>query len=138
MNDKRLTSTVCLLQLVARVKVLRASPVQPGGGVLRGNHPCVRGLSVPPPIRLHRVSPRTSARVFPAEASDVCNGCSSWFSLIPTGLYATPLCRRQSPSPSRPVSGPTRRTTATSLDSGTVRPPPPTSISTPSSLSTST
>ena len=43
-------------QLVASVKVLWASPVEPGGDLLRGNHTCVWGLSVPPAIRLHWVS----------------------------------------------------------------------------------
>lgn len=54
------------------------------------------------------------------------------------GLCATPPSLRPSPSPSRPVCAPARRTTATSLASGTARPQRPTSTSTPLSLSIST
>lgn len=52
------------------------------------------------------------------------------------GLYATPLCLRPSPYPFRPVFGPVRRTTETSLASGTVHPLPQMSTSIPLSLST--
>lgn len=57
MNDGRVILTF-VPQLVARVQVLRASPVHPGGGLFRRNRPRVRGLSVTPPVGLHRVSPR--------------------------------------------------------------------------------
>lgn len=152
---------MCVLQLVVSVQVLWASPVHPGGGLLRGDHPSVWGLSIPPPIWLHRVSTFTRLRtrggillvmrfccllsVNKAKRINVQSECLlhvlSFDTFLLTnfiflGQYATPLCPRPSPYPSRLVSGPTRRTTATSLASGTARPPLPMSISIPSSLST--
>lgn len=58
MSNMRLRNSVFYAaQLVARVQVLRASPFHPRGGLLRGDHPRVRSLSVAPSVRLHRVSP---------------------------------------------------------------------------------
>lgn len=48
---------MCVLQFAVSVQVLRASSVHPRGGLLRGNHPGVWGLSITPPVWLHRVSP---------------------------------------------------------------------------------
>lgn len=157
--NPELPRMVCVFwQLVTSIQVLWASPVHPGGGFFRRNHSCVWGLSFTSPIRFFWVSSLMHNRDLFFYFFCFYLHIHFYFTLTENvqimrrqfhstltcfyqqilflGLYATPLCLRPSPYPFRPVFGPVRRTTETSLASGTVHPLPQMSTSIPLSLST--